>query len=74
MQKRLHWYGHVIHRDESRMTRTVLDMEVEGVRPRGRPKLRYMDTVRSVMKKIGLTDINNLDHKDWRMAVSRATH
>ncbi len=39
MQKRLRWYGHVRRRDESHMTRTVLDMEVEGVRQRGRPKL-----------------------------------
>ena len=46
MQKRLRWYGHVRRRDESHITRTVLDTEVEGVRPTGRPQLRYMDTTR----------------------------
>ena len=56
------------------MDRTVLDMEVEGVRPRGRPKLRYMDTIKRDIKKNGLTDVNILDRKDWRLAVSRATH
>ena len=56
------------------MTRTVLDMEIEGVRPRGRPTFRYMDTIRRDMKKNWLTHVNSLDSKDWRMAVSRAIH
>ena len=74
MQKPLRWYGHVRRRDESHITRTLLDMEVEGVRSRGRPKLRYMDTIRRDIKKNGLTDVNILDRNDWIMAVSRATH
>ena len=74
VQKRLPWYGHVSHRDGSHVTRTVLDMVVEGVRPRGRPKWRYMVTIRIDMKKNGLTDVNILDSNDWGMAVSRATH
>ena len=35
MQKRLRWYGHVTRRYEGNTTRTVLNMVVEGVRPRG---------------------------------------
>ena len=37
MQTLLRWYGHVRRRDESHTTRTVLDMVVECVSPRGRP-------------------------------------
>ena len=74
MQKRLRWYVHVRCRDESHTTRTVLDMVVEGVRPRGRPKVRYMDIITRYIKKNGLTDGNILDRNDWIMAVSRATH
>ena len=34
MHKRLRWHGHVSRRDDSHITRTVLGMVVEGVRPR----------------------------------------
>ena len=60
--------------DESQTTRTVLDMVVVRVRPRGRPKLRYMDTIKRYIERNGLTDVNILDRKYWRLAVSRATH
>ena len=36
-RKQLHRYGHVRRMNNSHMTRTVLQMEVEGVRPKGRP-------------------------------------
>ena len=50
-------------------------MEVEGVRPRGRPKLRYMDTIKRDINKNGLADVNIIDRDDWRMVVlSRVTH
>ena len=42
------------------MTRAVLEMEAEGVRPIRRPQLRYMDTIRRYTKKNGLTDVNIL--------------
>ena len=75
MQKRLRWNGHVRRRDESHTTsRTVLDMVVEGMIPRGRPTLRYIDTIRRDIEKNRLTDVNILNSKNWRLAVSRATH
>ena len=74
MQERLRWYGHIRRRDECHTTRTVLNMVVEDVRPRGKPKSRYMDTIKRDIKKNDLTDVNILDRKDWRLAVSRATH
>ena len=40
------------------------------MRPRVRPKLRYMDTIRRDMKKNGLTDVNILDRKNCRLGVS----
>ena len=49
---------------DSHMTRTVLYIEVEGVRPRGRPKQRYMDTVRLDIKKSGMVNANFLGLDD----------
>ena len=40
MVKRLRRYGHVRRRDDSHMSKTVLYVKVNGVRPRGRPTLR----------------------------------
>ena len=67
MQERLRWYGHERCRDDSHMTRTVLDMDV-GARPRGRPKLIYMDTIRREIKQNAMMEKTE---KDWTMAVSR---
>ena len=68
MQKRLRWYGYVRRIYDSHMTRRVFDVEVEGVRPRGRPTLRYMDTIRRDMKRNRLRDVNILDFKtgEWQ--------
>ena len=74
MQNRLPWYGHVRRGADNHVIRSVLDMEVEDVRSRGRPKLRYMNTIRRDIKKNGPTNVNILDRNDWRMALSRATH
>lgn len=49
----LSWYGHVRRRDE---TQAVINLHVEGWRGRGRPKKRWMDCVRTVMKEKGVDD------------------
>jgi hypothetical protein len=41
--KRLAWYGHVIRRDESHITKRVMSINVDGHPRRGRPKKRWMD-------------------------------
>ena len=74
MQKRLPWHGHVRRRDDSHLPRTFLDMELEGEIPSGRPTLRRMDTTARDTKKNGLTDVNILDRKEWKITVSRVTH
>ena len=42
-EKSLRWFGHVQRRDKDDATRKILQMEVDGKRNRGRPKLRWRD-------------------------------
>ena len=47
---RLEWFGHVNRRGETENIRAVAEMKMEGKLPRGRPKLRWNDTVRMDLK------------------------
>ena len=49
--KRLSWYGHVMRRDDTNVAKQVTMMKVGGKIPRGRPRLRWMDRVRSDLKQ-----------------------
>ena len=51
MRRRMvEWFGHVKRRDETENIRAVAYMKMEGKDPRGRPKLRWNDTVRRDLK------------------------
>jgi len=37
-QNRLRWYGHVLRKEDNNWVKKCMEYEVEGARPRGRPK------------------------------------
>jgi hypothetical protein len=43
---RLHWFGHGQRMEENRIPKTVLYMNLESTRQRGRPRNRWQDEVR----------------------------
>jgi hypothetical protein len=45
------WYGHDIKINEERITKKVLNMQVKGKRPRGRPRSRWEQQVRKDVKE-----------------------
>ena len=44
-QNRLHWYGHVLRKDDDDWVKKCMEYEVEGARPRGRPKRTWKEVV-----------------------------
>ena len=38
MANRVHWYGHVLRREDGHFLKWALDFEVDGQRKKGRPK------------------------------------
>ena len=68
-QKRLSWYGHVLRRDDTNVAKHVTTMTVGGKRPRGRPKLRWMDRVQSDLRHHQLDPKLAQDREAWSNAV-----
>ena len=44
---RLRWFGHVQRMGDNRLPKKILSAEVPGVRTRGRPKRRFIDSIKS---------------------------
>jgi hypothetical protein len=61
----LAWYGHIMRRDESRITKRAMSMNVDGHPRRGRPKKRWMDCVKDNMRINGVS-IEMSDRKAWK--------
>ena len=45
-QNRLRWYGHVLRKDDDDWVKKCMEHEVEGTRPRRRPKKTWKEVVR----------------------------
>ena len=43
---RLRWYGHVMRKQDEDWVKKCISMQVDGKKPRGRPKLTRMDTLK----------------------------
>jgi len=44
-QNRLRWYGHVLRKEDNDWMIKCMEYEVEGARPRGRPKKTWREIV-----------------------------
>ena len=65
-RRRLEWFGHVKRRDKTDNIRAVAEIKMEGKRPRGRPKLRWNDTVRRGVKAWNIKEEWATDRERWK--------
>ena len=63
-QNRLHWYGHVLRRDD--WVKKCMKYEVEGPRPRGRPKRTWKEVVKEDCELRKLNKEDAMDRSKWR--------
>jgi len=45
LQNRLRWYGHVLQTEDNDWVKKCMEYEVEGARPRGKPKRSWREVV-----------------------------
>uniref|UniRef100_A0A6P7F738 Uncharacterized protein LOC114325621 n=1 Tax=Diabrotica virgifera virgifera TaxID=50390 RepID=A0A6P7F738_DIAVI len=57
--KRLSWLGHVERVDDKRNTKKVLRKELNGKRPKGRPRKRWIDGINQDLKDLGIREWKN---------------
>ena len=66
---RLKWYGHVLRREEEYEGKRVMGMEVPGKRSRGRPKRRWLDSIRNDLSERELSGEEAQDRVKWRRLI-----
>ena len=71
-ESRLRWFGHVMRRESNNHLRQVMEMEVPGRRPRGRPKGRWRDRLASDMRLLRVTDDDVHDRQFWKKRITAA--
>ena len=71
--RRLRWYGHVKRREHGDVLATIRDWIVDGRRPRGRPRKRWIDNVKENMRVLNVNDETARNRERWRSAIARLT-
>ena len=68
-QNKLCWHGHVLRKDDDDWVKKCMEYEVEGSRPRGRPKRTGKEVVREDCQARKLNKENAVDRCKWRKVI-----
>jgi len=67
-QNRLRWYGHVLQKDDDWLKK-CMEYEVEGPRPRERPKRTWREVVKQDCEARKLNSEDAMDRSRWRKLI-----
>jgi len=68
-QNRLRWYGHVLRKEDDGWVKKYMEYEVEGPRPRGRPKRTWREVVKEDCRACKLNKEDAADCSKWRKMI-----
>ena len=68
-QNRLRWYGHVLRKDDDDWVKKCMEYEVQGPRPRGRPKRTWREVVREHCQARKMNKEDAMDRCGWRKMI-----
>ena len=67
----VHWYGHVLRREDCLVLRRISDFEVEGQRRKGRPKRTWKKQAEEEGVKVGLRWEDVLYRSKWSAGINQ---
>ena len=68
-QNRLRWYGHVLRKEDTDWVKKCMEYEVEGSRPRGRPKRTWKEVVQKDCQARNLNREDAVDRSRWKKLI-----
>ena len=68
-QNRLWWYGHVLRKEDTDRVKKCMEYEVEGSRPRGRPKRTWREVVQKDCQACSLNREDAVDLGRWKKLI-----
>ena len=68
-QNRLRWYRHVLRKEDNDWVKKCMEYEMEGARPRGRPKKTWRDIVEKDCKVRRLNREDAMVRARWKKLI-----
>ena len=68
-QNRLQWHGHVLRKEDTDWVKKCMEYEMEGSRPRDRPKRTWKEVVQKDCQARNLNKEDAMDHGRWKKLI-----